>query len=89
MQLLHYRDSLLQEFNTLNQGEPAGLLAVEPRCLVIIGNAERELESDSQRRSFELLRDRVAGVTTVTFDELFRRIGQLESLLSGPDGELT
>jgi hypothetical protein len=58
-------------------------LATEPRCLIIAGNSS-SLDSTAKRQSFERFRERLAGVTIVTFDELFERVRQLESLMTPP-----
>jgi hypothetical protein len=50
---------------------------------VILGNASRELVDDAKRRSFERFRERLVGVRVLTFDEVFRRIEGLISLLEG------
>jgi len=83
-QVLQYRDSLLQEINSVDPPPSASLLRSEPRCLVLIGDTS-QLESLEEQASFERLRDRIQGVTVVTFDELFRRVTQLERLLSAPE----
>jgi hypothetical protein len=81
-QVLHYRESLLRELNTLTQGRHALLTGAEPRCVVIVGNASRELADDDFRRGcFERVRERLFGVTVVTFDEVFARIADLVALL--------
>jgi hypothetical protein len=79
-QVLEYRESLLTEFHALNRGDES-LSAAEPYCLVIIGNAAKELDTDAKRRSFERFRERLVGVRVLTFDEVFRRIESLVSLL--------
>ena len=53
----------------------------EGLILVIIGNAAKELDTDAKRRSFERFRERLVGVRVLTFDEVFRRIENLVSLL--------
>jgi hypothetical protein len=80
-QVLHYRETLLRELNTLTQGRHALLTGAEPRCVLIVGNAERELTDDYRKGSFERVRERLFGVTVVTFDEVFRRISDLVSLI--------
>jgi hypothetical protein len=81
-QVLRYRQSLMQEFRSViaTGGSPRTL--GEPRCLVVVGHAARELTSDTMRENFELFRERVQGVTIVTYDELFRRLERVMDLLS-------
>lgn len=72
-QCLHYRQALIQEYRTLTRNETSPISLGEPRCVVIAGDAARELTSEDERNSFELLRESLRGVTVVTFDELFMR----------------
>jgi hypothetical protein len=78
-QVLHYRESLLDDSKVR---QTADLSASEPRCLIIAGSAAAELIDDSRRRSFERFRERLLGVSVVTFDEVFARIEDLHSLLN-------
>jgi hypothetical protein len=73
-QVLRYRQSLMSDFNKLTQSSQNSLTMGEPRCLVIAGQAGRELTNRAMRENFELLRERLQGVTIVTYDELFRRL---------------
>ena len=76
-QILTYRDSLQKAYCSLG----LGFDSFEPRCVVIIGNASAELDSEPKRRSFELLRSQFSSVRIVTFDELEGRLASLISLL--------
>lgn len=82
-QVLKYRDSLLQNLGNLDSAPIQQLLRSEPRCLVVIGKSS-QLSTENERASFERIRERIQGVTIITFDELFRRVASLESLLSAP-----
>ena len=79
-QIIHYRQNFAKNFATL-MSEDVSLTLGEPRCVVIAGSAENELRDESSRNNFELLRERIAGVTVVTFDELFSRVRQSIGLL--------
>ena len=57
----------------------AELSSSEPRCVVMIGCRD-ELADDFRRRAFERFRERLLGVTVVTFDEFFERIRNLQTL---------
>jgi hypothetical protein len=83
-QVLEYRESLMHEIHALNQGQYCDLSGAEPRCVIIAGSS-MELADDIQKRSFERFRERLAGVTLVTFDEVFGRIGGLIALFEGSD----
>jgi hypothetical protein len=80
-QVLEYRESLMREVHTLQQGQGTEISSGEPRCLVIVGCCARELIDDVRKRSFEHFRERLGGVTVVSFDEVFDRIGNLVKLL--------
>ncbi|MBI4207144.1 MAG: DUF4263 domain-containing protein [Betaproteobacteria bacterium] len=80
-QVLHYRETLLRELHTLTQGRHALLTGAEPRCVVIAGNAARDLTDDYRKGSFERFRERLFGVTVVTYDEIFGRVADLIALL--------
>jgi hypothetical protein len=83
-QIVHYKQSLMKDFAALNKEGDSTLTLGEPRCLLIAGSASAELNSVALRNNFELLRERVSGVTIITFDELFARcrnaIGLIEVL---------
>lgn len=82
-QVLKYRDSLMENIRGLGAEDQPPLLVTEPRCLVIAGHCD-SLGSTAKRLSFERFRERLVGVTVITFDELFRRVEQLNELLSAP-----
>jgi hypothetical protein len=79
-QALQYRESLMQEFHAVTHGEK-GWLSSDPRCVVIAGSVTGELTSETKKRSFERFRERVIGVTLITYDELFARVEGLIKLL--------
>lgn len=79
-QIVNYRQSLLLDFNALRQG--TALIAGEPKCLVIAGNCQ-QFANDSMRENFELMRERMEGVSIITFDELFKRIENVVALVEG------
>ncbi len=75
-QAIHYRESLM-DAPTIRQG--AKLSASGPRCAIVIGCRD-ELSEDFRKRAFERFRERLLGVTVVTFDEFFGRIKNLQTL---------
>lgn len=81
-QVLRYRQTLTRNFDSLGAENPSRLTLGEPRCIVIAGLSSK-LSTQVMRENFELQRERVRGVTVLTFDELFRRIERLVSLLEG------
>jgi len=81
-QVLEYSETLSAEFHSLNTPDSRITLS-QPYSLIIIGNAAKELTDDAKCRSFERFRERMTGVRVLTFDEVFRRIEGLISLLEG------
>lgn len=83
-QILSYRQHLMREYHALLSESTRRLTLGEPRCLVLAGHAG-ELVSAAMRESFELQRERLQGVTVLTYDELFRRLERFVALLEGND----
>jgi len=79
-QVLEYSESLSTEYLSLKRAEDC-LSAARPYCVVILGNASKQLVGDSKRRSFERFRERLVGIRVLTFDEVFQRIKELVALL--------
>ena len=77
-QILNYRDTL-----TTDKPRDLNLDAFMPSCMVLIGNYGSELESSEKRRSFELYRSSLNGVSIVTYDELFDRLKKILDVLRG------
>lgn len=71
-----HRDTLTKEFYNLTKGR-AEFFPYDPLCVVIVGDTA-QIESDKQRKSFELFRRGLKDVQVVTFDEVF---GQARALL--------
>ena len=82
-QVLRYRQDLMRNFDNLTKGGTPQFSLGEPRCVVIAGDSA-ELKNQHMKESFELQRERMQGVTIVTYDELFLRLERLISLLEGP-----
>ncbi len=80
-QILNYKHSLQRDYDSITHRQPDLFDAFDPRCVVIIGNAQKELQDDDKRKSFELFRAQCTGVVVITFDELFSRTAQLVDLL--------
>jgi hypothetical protein len=51
--------------------------------MVLMGNYARELDSSEKRRSFELYRSSLNGVSIITYDELFTRLEKILDVLRG------
>lgn len=81
-QVLSYRHELVHNLQKLTEGTDVRLSAFNPKCAVIIGNAEAELKDTGARRSFELYRSGLKDVEVITYDELFRKVEILAELFS-------
>jgi hypothetical protein len=75
-QVIHYRESLMGDSTVRHERK---LSLSEPRCTILIGHRD-ELNNDFRKRAFERFRERLVGVTIVTFDEFFDRIRALQTL---------
>jgi hypothetical protein len=82
-QVLTYRQSLMRDFDSLMRERSVRATLGEPRCLVVAGHAGKQLADGDLRESFELQRERLHGVTVVTYDELFHKIERLVTLIEG------
>jgi hypothetical protein len=74
-QVLRYRQSLMKRFLDLTSTRSKRLALGDLKCLIIAGHSN-QLATPDQQESFELQRERLQGVTIITYDELF---GKLES----------
>ncbi|MNJ61085.1 hypothetical protein D3C77_568560 [compost metagenome] len=81
MQVLSYKTTLLKDFHSVQRDNL--FQALEPACLVIVGNLESEADTADKRASFDLYRSN-SNVIIITYDELFSKI---ESLLELFDEE--
>ena len=75
-QILNYRDTIMT-------GDISPLDVFMPSCMVLVGNYSSELDSPEKRRSFELFRSSLNGVSIVTYDELFARLKKFLEVLRG------
>jgi hypothetical protein len=82
VQVLNYRNELLQNFHALTRGDAAQFCAFNPQCLIIAGSLESPQIDGCQRRSFELFRSSLGLVTILTFDEFFGKVKDLVDLLA-------
>jgi len=83
MQVLNYRDSLSKERKTLLSGDSMDADSFDPKCVIIIGHAKRELKDNDKLKSFELFRRQLSDVEIITYDELFDRTKRLVETLEG------
>ncbi|WP_435191049.1 Shedu anti-phage system protein SduA domain-containing protein [Streptomyces sp. bgisy126] len=81
IQVLTYRESLIREITSLAYQSPQ-LRAINPPCIVLIGDLESEALSETQRHSVELFRSSLKDVRVLTYDELFQGAEMLLNALS-------
>lgn len=74
IQILDYRDKLVANFDSATRGTEHKFTRISPRCAIIIGNAEQELNSEEKRKAFELFRASQRDVEIVSYDELFKKV---------------
>jgi hypothetical protein len=83
-QALSYQRSLGLDFYSLAANSEKKILLGHPRCLVIAGNAHREFKNDKMKECFELQRERLQGVTVITYDELFSKLRRFVEIVERP-----
>lgn len=81
MQILTYCDSLSKERTNLLAAHDIQASVFDPQCIIVIGNAGRELSDEDKRRSFELYRRQLKGVNIITYDEMYERTKRLVQVL--------
>ena len=82
LQVLNYRRELAKNYQNITSDSGKKLDVFNPKCVVIIGNADNELDTDAKRTSFELYRTSMKDVEIVTFDELFKKAETLATLFN-------
>ena len=83
LQVLSYRENLTRERDSLFRKRGSDLESFDPKCVVIIGHADRELDSPEKKQGFELFRRQMSDVEIITYDEMFERTKRLVELLEG------
>jgi len=73
----------MRRFDSLRGESSASLTLGEPKSIVIAGHSA-ELTTPTLKENFELQRERLQGVTIITYDELFRRLENIVTLLEEP-----
>lgn len=79
-QVLVYRRSLMDERDRLLEDHP-GLESFDPRCVVLIGHAGKQLGDKTKRLAFEQFRSQLTDVQIITYDEMFERTRRLVRIL--------
>ncbi|WP_413163934.1 Shedu anti-phage system protein SduA domain-containing protein [Aeromonas salmonicida] len=81
VQVLNYKEQLLKEYYKL-QDDDSSFNAFSPRCIVLLGSLEREMDNTVKLKSFELFRNILSGVQVITFDEIFQKASDVLELVS-------
>jgi hypothetical protein len=82
LQVLNYRRELAKSIHSSSLGTEHKIEIFNPRCVIIVGNAEDELDTPARRTSFELFRTSLKDVEVVTFDEIFKKAEILATLFN-------
>lgn len=82
-QILKYRHTFATEFHKLGQAKGHDLVLGGTPCVVIAGNAKKELVTKERREAFEAFRCQLTDVRIITFDELFEKLRVSARLLEG------
>lgn len=86
MQTLNYKQSLQENYKSLNHGNADLFDSFDPQCAVIIGSSQ-QLDTQDKRRAFELYRHQFPGLAVIPFDELFEKTRKLVELLEAKPTE--
>jgi hypothetical protein len=84
-QVLNQRQKYCKHFISLASESPDAPMTAGACCVVIAGNAGKELNDKNLNEHFELQRQSLHGVTVLTYDELFRKIEDLVSLFESAE----
>jgi hypothetical protein len=82
-QALKYRHTFATEFARLCHSHAGDLVLGGCPCVVLAGDASRELDAPAKRESFEAFRGQLNDVRIVTYDELFAKLKVTTTLLEG------
>lgn len=83
VQVLSYRENLTREGDSLLRKHGLDLESFDPKCVVIIGRVDRELDSPEKKQGFEVFRRQMSDAEIITYDEIFERTKRLVELLEG------
>jgi hypothetical protein len=73
VQVLNYKESLLKEYYSLSKGATP-FSAFSPKCIVIAGSVENEMDTPIKMKSYEHFRNDCSRVEIVSYDELFDKV---------------
>lgn len=82
VQTLNYKAEIQRDFHRLLYESPIKFEVLEPRCFVICGNLQEEIQDKKQLRSFELFRATLNNLDVITYDELFDKLEIIKEIIS-------
>lgn len=80
-QLHSYRDSIMRESADLLSKTPKDLRIYYPKCVLIIGNFKKEMDTATKIMAFENFRSQQVNMDIITFDEVLERISGIVQIL--------
>lgn len=81
VQVLNYKEQLLKEYYKL-QDDESSFNAFSPKCVVLVGSIEAEMDNAIKLKSFELFRNSLSGIQVITFDEIFEKASDVLDLVT-------
>lgn len=81
VQVLNYKEQLLKEYYKLKD-DSSSFNAFSPKCLVVVGSIEAEMDNPIKLKSLELFRNSLSGIQVITYDELFEKARDVIELVS-------
>jgi hypothetical protein len=84
-QILNYKTKLQREYSNIiaNNPDKPRFEAFNPRCLLILGHYEQEINEHLKKEALENHRANSREIDIITFDELYQKIKMLMNLLEG------
>lgn len=82
VQALDYKRDLVKNIMHITENTEHKVDVFNPRCIIVVGNATKELDDNIKRKSFELFRTNFKDVDIVTYDELFKKAEALATLFN-------
>lgn len=83
-QVLSYKHQAEKDQKGIKEESEEELNFFNPQCVVVAGNLS-SLDNQHKLQSFELFRRELKDITVITFDELYKKIELLMTLLDGND----
>ena len=82
VQAMDYRIEIIKNLRNITHKYNRKVEVFNPKCVLIAGDADRQLTDENKRKSFELFRSGLRDIEVVTYDELFRKAEILATLFN-------